>query len=267
MDYWTNKVAVVTGASSGLGLAIAAALAAAGAKVVIAARGVEALEQAAGRLRAQGREVLAVPTDVTDQAAVEALFAQTIERFGRLDILVNNAGRSMRRKIADSTVEDFQSQLDLNLLAVVRCTRAALPHLLATRGHLVNIGSLSGKTATPYMGAYPTSKFAVTAYTQQLRLELGASGLQVLLVCPGPIARDEPRARTSEELASVPASALKPGAGAKTRAVSPERIASDILDACQRGKPELVYPHSARILFALMQLSPRLGDFILRRFI
>ena len=98
----------------------------------------------------------------------------------------------------DTTPEDFQALMDLNLLGVVRLTRAAAQHLLAAQGHVVNIGSLAGKSATRYMGAYPASKFALSAYSQQLRLELEPQGLHVLLVCPGPIARDEPRTAQSE---------------------------------------------------------------------
>jgi short-subunit dehydrogenase len=128
----------------------------------------------------------------------------------------------------------------------------------------VNIGSLAGKLATRYMGAYPATKFALTAYTQQLRLELGPQGLHVLLVCPGPIARDTPRA-VQPPPAGVPAAALKPGAGAKTRAVRPERIAADIVRACERREHELIYPPIARLMCVLTQLSPRLGDWLLKR--
>ena len=131
----------------------------------------------------------ALPADITEQDQVDALFAQTLDRFGRLDVLVNNAGRSMRGKLADTTPEQFRDLMELNLLALVRCTRAALPHLLAQRGHVVNIGSLASKSAARWVGAYPATKFAVAAYTQQLRLELTPEGLHVLLVCPGPIAR------------------------------------------------------------------------------
>jgi uncharacterized protein len=265
MNYWHNKVALVTGASSGLGRSIATAFGAAGARVVIAARDAQRLEQTAASLRAADHEVLAVAADVTDQAAVDQLIARTLEHFGQLDVLVNNAGRSARRAVLDTTPDDFREMLELNLIAVVRMTRAAAPHLIKSGGHLVNIGSLAGKSATRYMGAYPASKFAVTAYTQQLRLELGPQGLHVLLVCPGPIARDEPRERPVEELAGVPASAAKPGAGLKTRALRPEVLAAAILRACQRRRGELIFPPIARVMFALMQLSPTLADFIVRK--
>jgi short-subunit dehydrogenase len=265
MSYWQDRVAIVTGASSGLGLAIAEAYSAAGARVVLAARGVEALETAADSLRRQGRDVLPIPTDVTQQESVDQLIAKTMEKCGRIDVLVNNAGRSARRAVLETKPEDFRELIELNLIAVVRTTLAAAPHLMKQHGHLVNIGSLAGKTATRYMGAYPASKFAVSAYTQQLRLELGPQGLHVLLVCPGPIARSQPRERSEAELAGLPESARKPGAGAKVNAIPPDELARKILRACEKRQSELIVPAKARLLFVLSQLSPALGDFILRR--
>ena len=172
MNAWQGKVAVVTGASSGLGRAIATALVDRGASVVLAARGAEKLESVATLLCARGGSVLAVPTDITRAEDVERLFAKTLEKFARLDMLVNNAGRSARGEAIATTPEEFAELMDLNLIALVRCTRAAMPHLLQARGHLVNIGSLAGKTAARYMGAYSATKHAVSAYSQQLRLEL-----------------------------------------------------------------------------------------------
>lgn len=270
MSYWSQKVVVVTGASGGLGYSIAEAYLRAGANVVLAARTVATLEAAAARLRAlDGKpadaQVVAVPTDVRRDDDVAALFAATIQRFGRLDALVNNAGLSMRKAVLDTTVDDFREMLDINLLATVRCTRAAASHLIAARGHLVNISSLAGKAATRYLGAYPASKFAVTAYTNQLRLELADTGLHVLLVCPGPIARDDDRVRSPEELAKLPESARKPGGGAKVSRIRPEVLAAKILAACEGRKGELIVPAKARILFALMQISPRLADWLIRK--
>src|SRR3954471_10995217 len=129
MKYWQDKVAVVTGGSAGLGRAIAEAFARAGARVVIAARGAESPENAAAEIRrrvgAACPEVLSVTADVTKQPDVDALFQQTIGRFGRLDALVNNAGRSARGQVLNTTPEEFRDLLELNFLAVVRCTRAA----------------------------------------------------------------------------------------------------------------------------------------------
>ncbi len=203
--------------------------------------------------------------DVTRQEDVDALVARTVEHYGGLDVLVNNAGRSARRAVLDTTPEEFRELMELNLISVVRLTRAAVPHLLTRQGHLVNIGSLSGKIATRYMGAYPATKFALAAYSQQLRLELGPQGLHVLLVSPGPIARDEPRERSADELAGLPPSAAKPGAGARTRLIRPEQLAATIVAACEQRQSELVVPQAARWLAAIGQLSTRLGDFLINK--
>ncbi len=265
MDTWQGKVVLVTGGSSGLGRAIAAAFAHRQARVVIAARGAEKLEAVADALRREGGDVLAVPADITRQPDVDALLTKTIGHFGRLDVLVNNAGRSARGEAIATTAEEYAELMDLNLIALVRCTRAAMPHLLESHGHLVNIGSLAGKTAARYMGAYSATKHAVSAYSQQLRLELGPRGLHVLLVSPGPIARDEPREYSAEKLASLPPSARRPGGGAKVGLLRAERLAEQIIAACQRRKPELVVPGRARLVFAISQLWPGLGDWIVRK--
>jgi short-subunit dehydrogenase len=265
MQYWTNKVALVTGASSGLGLHIATALASDGASVVLAARDAARLDAASAALAQPGRKILAIAADVTKQEQVDWLVERTITEFGRLNVLVNCVGVSSRGTAIDTTPEEFARLLDINLLTAVRCTRAAVSHLLKSRGHLVNIGSLSGKTATRYLGAYPASKFALTAYTHQLRLELGAEGLHVLLVLPGPIARDDAGVRYAREAADLPASARQPGGGVRLKGIDPAKLAARILRACERRRPELVVPARARLLFTLQQVSPRLGDWLLRR--
>ena len=265
MGLWQDKVAMVTGGSSGLGRVIADAFAAAGAKVAIVGLEADAVQRAAGEMQAAGRDVLGLHADITRQEDVDRLFAQTIERFGRLDVLVNNAGRSMRGKVLDTTPEQFRDLMELNLIALVRCTRAAAPHLLKQRGHVVNIGSLAAKSASRWVGAYPATKHAVAAYSQQLRLELGPQGLHVLLVCPGPIDRKDARLYPLAGLEGVPDSARAPGAGIRVKGIPPERLAAAILRACERRRPELVMPARARILFALSQLWPSLGDWIVRR--
>ncbi len=264
-NYWQNKVCVVTGASAGLGLAIARRLAAQGAKLVVVARNAQSLEQTAETLRAQGAEVLAVAADVTLQQEVDALAQQTLERFGHVDLLCNCAGRSVRGAVLDTTPEDFQQLLDVNFLASVRTTRAFAASLLEQRGHVVQIGSLASKVAPRFMGAYPASKFALAAYAQQLRLELGPQGLHVLLACPGPIKRQEGATRYAEQSNDLPAEAQQPGAGAKLSGLDPEWLAEKILVACEKRQLELVVPWKVRVLLSLAQISPRLGDWLLLR--
>ena len=155
--------------------------------------------------------------------------------------------------------------MDLNLLGTIRCTQAAVPHLLKTRGHVVSIGSLASKSAARWTGAYPATKHAVAAYTQQLRLELGPEGLHVLLVCPGPVKREGPRRYALEGAAGVPEEAQGPGGGVKVKGIAPEKIARLIMRACEKRKPELVIPAKARLLFAVQQLFPSLGDWLVMK--
>ncbi|MCH8921613.1 MAG: SDR family oxidoreductase [Planctomycetes bacterium] len=265
MSYWREKVVIVTGGSRGFGQALARSFAGAGASVVLAARGGQQLDAAADEVRRRGGQALAVSTDVTDQSQVEALIAATIERFGRIDALVNNAGHSPRGELARTSAEDFGELMELNLLGAVRCTQAALPHLLSARGHVVNIGSLASKVAARWGGAYAATKFALAAYSQQLRLELEDDGLHVLLVCPGPIAGDEPRERSEEELAGLPSSARQPGSGVRMKRLDPRRTAAEVLRACERRRRELVIPSRARLLFVLSALSPTWGDWLVRK--
>jgi NAD(P)-dependent dehydrogenase (short-subunit alcohol dehydrogenase family) len=264
-NYWHGKVALVTGGSAVLGRALAERLAQRGARIVVAARGREPLEAAGRALRDLGTEVLAVEVDVTQAADVERLFADARERFGQLDLVANCAGRSARGTVVDTPPSEFQALWELNFLGTLHCCQAAAPRLEETRGHLVNIGSLASKTAARYLGGYPASKFAVAALSQQLRLELAPLGIHVLLVCPGPIARDVKVPRYAEQAAGLPASASKPGGGAKVRAIDPAQLADKILAACEARRAELIVPAVAKWLFALSQLSPTLGDWILRR--
>jgi NAD(P)-dependent dehydrogenase (short-subunit alcohol dehydrogenase family) len=263
-SYWTGKVALVAGGSSGLGRAIAVELARQGARVAIAARGSGGIDAAVDELRAAGGEVLGIAADVTRQPDVDRLVDETVARFGRLDLLVNAVGRSARGAALSTTPEEFSALLELNLLATVRVTRAAGAHLLRSRGHLVNIGSLAAKFAGRYMGGYSASKFALAGYTEQLRLELAGEGLKVLLVCPGPIARDEVRNYETTDPA-LPATARQPGAGIRVPGMAADDVARRILQAAERDRAELILPARARVVFVAAAISPRLGYWLVRK--
>lgn len=264
MSYWQDKVVLITGGSSGLGRIIAETFGAAGARLCIAALEKRDVETAATEIGVlTGADVLPVHADITRQEDVDRLFETALAHFGRLDALVNNAGRSMRGRVIDTTPEQFQSLFDLNVLGTIRCTRSAVPHLLKQHGHIVNIGSLAAKSASRWVGAYPVSKHAVAAYSQQLRLELGPEGLHILLVCPGPIKRDGERLYQLEGTDGIPSEALAPGGGVKVGKIDPVWLARRILRDCERRRPELVVPWKARLLFAMAQLWPTLGDRLL----
>ena len=265
MAQWQDKVVLVTGGSAGLGLAIAQAFSAKHAQVIIVARGQEQLDQACAAIRAVGGEAFAIAADVTKQDQVDALFSRIADQFGRLNVLVNAAGRSARGEALSTTAEQFRDLWELNFLALVRCTQGAMPMLLESSGHIVNIGSLAAKTASPYLGAYPASKFPVAAYSQQLRLELGPRGLHVLLVCPGPILRADEGQRYNDQAEQLPESARRPGGGVKIRGIDPDWLARRVVAACQKRRAELVVPGKARLLFAIAQIWPTLGDWFIRR--
>ncbi len=263
MTFWRDKVVVVTGGSAGLGFVLSQAYATAGSQVVIASRNENQGQQAVENIGSQNASFIA--TDITNPDSVAHLVKETIEIHGKIDVWINNAGRSSRGLAKETSAEEFAELLELNFLALVRCSQAAIPHLLRTNGHLVNIGSLSAKTASPYMGAYAASKHPVAAYSQQLRLENNPQDLHVLLVAPGPIRRQDHQPRYEDQSRNLPATAGTAGGGVKLKGICPKLLASKIMRACQRRQPELVVPAKARILFALGQLFPRVGDWMVKK--
>lgn len=266
MTYWQQKVVVVTGASQGFGKALAYELVKQGAQVVLVARDPARLEAAATELDPTGQRVTPLAADLTDDQAVVRIFQEIEQRHGKLDAVFNIAGASARGRIGDTTIDDFLTSFDLNVLATVRCVQAALPMLQRSRGHIVNMGSLASKSASKFIGPYATSKFALAGLNHQLRLELEDAGIHVLLVCPGPIAREDVGTRYTEQTAGLPETAQKPGAGVKVKAIDPHALAQRMLKACERRRKELVVPGKARILFAVSQLSAEWGDWLLKRF-
>lgn len=265
LSTWKNKVVLVTGGSSGFGWHLARAWGAAGSKPILVARDVTRLSDAATRLRKSNVAADTFAADVTSEKQIAQLIAHVRDNHGRLDVLINAAGKSSRGRATETTPAQFQELWDLNFLATVRCVQASLPLLRATHGSIVNIGSLASKTAGQFLGAYPASKFPVAAYSQQLRMELQSQSVHVLLVCPGPIRRDDAGRRYADESKNLPQSAQRPGGGAKIEAIDPARLAAQVLKACERRQPELVVPGKARWLFAISQLWPKLGDRILQR--
>ena len=181
-----NARVIVTGASSGIGRAIAIEFAHRGAQLALAARNTEALDQLATSIRAEGGIAISVPTDVTQSAAVAALVATTLEKLGRIDILVNNAGIGLHTPIADADANDVEALFRLNVLAAAAVIRAVIPTMRAQRsGMVINISSVAGRIVVPRIGYYSASKFALTAIGDALRLEEHHRGIRVMNVFPG----------------------------------------------------------------------------------
>lgn len=266
MTYWHEKVALVTGASRGLGLAIARQLVSLGATVILVARDEEALTEATKALSQLPGMAVPMTADVTSDDDVKRLEQEVAARFGALDLLVNNVGVSSRGKLLETQLADFRRQWELNVMTAIRCVQAFAPLLIRRKGHVVNIGSLASKSAARFIGPYATTKFALAGFTQQLRLELADDGVHVLLVCPGPIVRDDAGNRYDDQASDLPPEARKPGAGVKLSAIDPDQLAASILQACQRRQPDLVVPWKARVLFAVAQISPQWGDWLQAKF-
>ena len=181
---WDGRVALVTGASSGIGLAVTKALVERGVRVAMVARSRPRLEDEA---RALGNDrVVAFSLDVCDRSALAGLPARVVDRLGRLDLLVHSAGVNHRGKVADKTIEELGAILDTNLVAPVLLTRAALPYL-AARGAIVNVASLAGKVPLRDEATYCASKSGLRSFARALGEELRPRGVIVTTVCPGPV--------------------------------------------------------------------------------
>jgi NAD(P)-dependent dehydrogenase (short-subunit alcohol dehydrogenase family) len=182
------KVAIVTGASRGIGRATAIALARRGVSVALAARSAEALADVDREIRRLGGRALPVPTDVSDDAAVGTLVRDTSRALGPVDLLVNNAGVVERRPLVDTDPEIWERILGVNLTGAFLCTRAVLPSMLERgRGRIVNVSSISGKVGTPLLAAYCASKWGLLGLALASAEELKPKGIQVFSVCPGSV--------------------------------------------------------------------------------
>ena len=189
----TDKVAVVTGGSKGIGKAIADVFAEAGATVVLASRNQEDLDAAVTDIERRGGRAIAVPTDVTEPEQAERLFATTIDELGAVDILVNNAGAAPFLMAVRSRrgMDRFESYVQLNFMGAVHCTRAAAPHLLARPGSCVlNLVSIAGFTASKGLSYYGAAKAALISFTRTTAREWAASGVRVNALAPGIIPTD-----------------------------------------------------------------------------
>ena len=216
-DRLDGTVAVVTGASSGIGEATARALAGLGATVVVAARRKDRLDTLVAEIDAEGGTALAVECDVTDQAQAVALVEATVERFGRLDTLINNAGVMLLGPIVDAPVEEWDRMVALNVQGLLYCAHAALPHLLAAAeddprhvADLVNVSSVAGRVARLGSGVYNLTKHGVGAFSESLRQEVTKRHVRVSLVEPGATStelgthvREEVRASMMQRFAGV----------------------------------------------------------------
>ncbi len=183
-----GAVAVVTGASKGIGKSIAAVLARNGASVVLASRNRELLSQVESELASSGGTVLAVPTDVTNEQSVASLIETTTKKFGTIDILINNAGVGRFANVADMHVDQFDEMIGVNLKGVFLCSRAVLPVMMQRqRGEIINIASLAGKNSFAGGSVYSASKWGLIGFARSLMLEVREHNIRVVTIAPGSV--------------------------------------------------------------------------------
>lgn len=235
-----NKVAIVTGASSGIGAATALELGRRGATVVLAARRPHDLARQARHVLEAGGRATAIPTDVADADQVEMLVARTIQTWGRIDVLVNNAGMFWRRPLARTSAAELASVLSVNLLGAMLMTRAVLPRMLEQQsGSIISVGSLSGRVAMEPL--YSATKYGLRGFSLALRRQLKGTGVSVSLVSPGNIRTD----MTSHVAGALP---------------GPEVVATTIADLVLKPRREVVVPRMHYAIAWLEQASGGLAD-------
>lgn len=249
--------AIVTGASSGIGRALAALLCQQGVSVLAVARREERLRQLAEQVGSAGGRLLPLAGDVADPQVRGAAIERAREQWGGLDILVNNAGIGAQGRFEDSDPECLRRIMEVNFFAPVELTRLALPLLRESgRALIVNVGSVYARRGMPFNSEYCASKFALQGFSEALRAEVARYGIGLLMVHPG---------TTATEFADhLIACTERPG-WRKPRAVSAEAVARATLAALQRGRHEIIPHAKGRLLCWLNRLSPRLVDAIVAR--
>jgi hypothetical protein len=252
-DHLQSKVAIVTGASSGIGKATALALASRVAGIVAASRNQEALQAVENEVRSRGGTILAVATDVTDRVQVRRLVDVSLDRFGKIDVVVCNAGVYPRGPVHTLKIEDYELSMSVNFYGTLNLVYGVLPHMLTRgSGHIVVVSSVDGRKGLPQDAAYVSSKWAVTGFTDVLRQELHGTGVCATAILPGRV--DTPMIATLR----VPW---------VSRKISSDRVAAAIVSAIRKRKAESIVPYAGpKTLIILSAISPRLGDWLVRTF-
>jgi short-subunit dehydrogenase len=250
-----DKVVVVTGASSGIGEAVAREFAKKGSKVVLAARSEKRLAEIVSELRTIGCEASYVTTDVSIEEDCRNLINKTVEKYGPIDILVNNAGISMRASFIDVEMKVLHRLMDVNFWGTVYCTKYALPYLIEQRGSLVGVSSVAGFHGLPGRTGYSASKFAMHGFLETVRIENLKKGLHVMIIAPG---------FTSTEIRkhALTANGAEQGESPRdeNRLTSPEYVAKWVLKGIVKKKRNKLLTWDGRFTALLQRIVPTLVD-------
>jgi short-subunit dehydrogenase len=244
-----DKVAVITGASMGIGEAIAKLFLQEGAKVVLCSRDLGRTKAAEQRIGG-GANTLSVACDVSRRDQVDALVKAAMDKFGRIDILVNNAGFGLNDAVADMDMTELRRMFDTNLFGAIECMQAVAPVMRKQGGgDIANISSVSGHISTPYMSGYAATKHAMNAVGKAARMELLRHNINVLTVCPGYIATDFVKNMVKGKHSERVGSSVK-------YAVTPDVVAEATLQGLLKRKREVVVPKFYKVIIRLYQAAP-----------
>jgi len=249
----SEQVIVITGASSGIGLATAEMAARRGARVVLTSRDAVDLELAVDRIRGGGGQAIYLPADVADFDAVKRVAAAAVREFGGFDTWVNNAGVSIYGRLQDVGLMDARRLFETNYWGVVHGTLAALPHLTKHGGALINVGSILSDTGYPFQGHYSASKHAVKGFTDSLRLELENAEAPVAVSLVQPAAIDTPYPEHAKSYLGVEPKHTPP-------VYAPEVVARAILSCAERPTRNVLVGGGAKLLNTIERFAPKLGD-------
>ena len=254
-----DKVVVITGASMGIGEAIAKLFLREGAKLVLCSRDLARTEAAAQRIGGTAENTLCLTCDVGKRDQVEALMQAAVKKFGRIDILVNNAGFGLNDSVEKMKMDELRQMFDTNFFGMIECMQAAIPILRQQGGgDIVNISSVSGHISTPYMGGYAATKHAMQAIGMAARVELRRHNINVVTICPGYIATD-----FSKNM--IKGSQPERVGGSVRYAVTADLVARDTLKAVVKKKRQAVTPWFYWIFIKLYQNAPGLVERQIRK--
>ena len=252
MGFFTDKVAIVTGASSGIGLAVARLLGAEGAKVVMAARSYEKMKALAPSV---GEDVLCIRTDVSLESDCRKLIQETVAKWGRIDILINNAGLSMRAMFKDLDLDVLRRLMDVNFWGTVYCTKYALPWLLESQGSVTGVISVAGYSALPARSGYSASKYAVRGFLDTLRIEHLKDGLHVMVFAPGYTASNVRNAALTADGSPQGETPLDEG-----KLMSAEECAQYLLEGLRKRRNSMTLTGLGKATVMAHNLFPNLTD-------
>lgn len=250
-----DKVVVITGASSGIGLALVHECAGRGAKVVMAARNIGKLTEVASSLTAVGKECLAVQADVSKEADCRHLMEQAVSRFGTIHILINNAGISMRALFKDLDLDVVKRVMDVNFWGTVYCSKYAYPYLLENKGSLVGVSSIAGFKGLPGRTGYTSSKAAMNGFLEVLRIENLKTGLHVLTACPGFTASNIRNTALTAD-GSVQGESPRD----EEKMMTAEEVARHIVNAVIKRKRQIILTPMGKATVLLNKLFPKWMD-------